>query len=324
MVFDKGWFGQHQKVLLFFVNTWIGKWFFRIHNDVPKGKKITGILPNCLTWDNKDGTVSTDFRTHDKFAKRLYYGLKPLWHLLHFLDYLFMDRWIPQYSFGFDTLTVYPSAGAVEPVDGSVYRNIASGETFFNLQINAGTYGSPSDSSAPAYGIYSHTDADKFVKLARAITLFDTSILPDNCNIFDVDYSIYVINKSNGLGLTASQSALHVTLSDPASNANIVAADYQQVGYVSTYDSISYSSISELARNTIPLGANGKNAVNKTGISLYGIVAGAEVEADADWASNTNSIVNMYFADRSGTSQDPRLIVTYSNSHRINFFFFLD
>ena len=29
----------------------------------------------------------TDFRTHEKFGKRLYYGLKPLWYILHFWDW---------------------------------------------------------------------------------------------------------------------------------------------------------------------------------------------------------------------------------------------
>ena len=53
IVFDKQWFKDHQKWLLIVINTWIGKWFFRIHKDVPKGKKITEItsltIPHFLT-----------------------------------------------------------------------------------------------------------------------------------------------------------------------------------------------------------------------------------------------------------------------------------
>ncbi len=102
IVFSKEWFEYHQKKLLWLANHKLGRWFLRIYKDCPKGKKIIKLLPNCYTWDNQDGTFSTDFRTHNKFAKRLYYGLKPLWYILHFWDWIIADRiWYPQLSIPF-------------------------------------------------------------------------------------------------------------------------------------------------------------------------------------------------------------------------------
>ena len=126
MSFSKQWFLKYQKILLRFCNTWIGRKILCIDgNKSSIGKnKIIHIESNAIWW--KTGRkVTAEFRTHDKFGKRLYYAFKPLWHLFHIWDLGF--GWQPNWNLGFDTLTVYPAAGANSPVDGGVGRRRTSG-----------------------------------------------------------------------------------------------------------------------------------------------------------------------------------------------------
>src|SRR5688572_20225406 len=141
MVFDEQWFKTHQRSLLWFANTRIGRWFFRINGNASSvgDNRIVGILPNAIFWKGKKRQqYHAEFRTHDKFAKRLYYGLKPIWSLLHLWDTIWANRVQPSWNVGFDTLTVYPAAGANSPVDGRVYRG-AVDETFGTIIAGAGS-----------------------------------------------------------------------------------------------------------------------------------------------------------------------------------------
>src|SRR5438105_15444444 len=95
MVFDRDWFLQHQTKLLWLVNfpltrRWF-RWVLRIR---PGDPGFRGIICE-VSPDNykvvrgfKDGELelSADFRTHPKFAKRLYYAFRPLWWMIHLWD----------------------------------------------------------------------------------------------------------------------------------------------------------------------------------------------------------------------------------------------
>ena len=92
-LFSPNWFFRNQNKLLVFVNTFIGRRFFRINGDRSSvgNRKIVEIAPNYIRWQNKDNSYSVEFRTHNKFTKRLYYQLYPVWYLLHIWDTL-LDR----------------------------------------------------------------------------------------------------------------------------------------------------------------------------------------------------------------------------------------
>lgn len=135
LAFNSGWFEQHQQKLLWLVNhpllSYWFRWVLRINgNRSAVGRqKITRINPEAIFWLLPNGTHKAELRTHPKFGKRLYHAFKPLWWSLHFLDWLFIDRWIPEYSFGFDSLTAYPQAGSGggnTTVDGVVYTFLQS------------------------------------------------------------------------------------------------------------------------------------------------------------------------------------------------------
>ena len=76
VVFSAAWFARHQRTLLWLLNAPVlGRWFrwvlcLRPH-DVGYRKPIVQLLPHAYTVANADGTRTTDFRAHAKYAKRL-------------------------------------------------------------------------------------------------------------------------------------------------------------------------------------------------------------------------------------------------------------
>lgn len=125
-VFSKEWFEKHQQKLRWFANTKIGRYTLRINGDRSSvGKnKIARINTNSITWVKNYVTreVVTEFRPHDKFAKRLYYAFRPMWWLMHGWDWVTFQQ--PRWNLGFDTLTQYPeSTGADNPIAERTVRS---------------------------------------------------------------------------------------------------------------------------------------------------------------------------------------------------------
>lgn len=105
-MFNKSWFLKHQKLLLWFANTFIGRWILCINgNRSSVGKnRILKIEPNAITWKLKETKkrihLQTEFRTHDKFSKRIKYAFYPLWLIIHTWDTLFANNYQPDWNLG--------------------------------------------------------------------------------------------------------------------------------------------------------------------------------------------------------------------------------
>jgi hypothetical protein len=139
------------------------RWILRIRKfDCPLKTKIAGIAPNNFTFNQKlvlidhiklkKGWViydptnrqhkrlrkscliekrialerTTDFRTHNKFSKRLFYAFYPVWWLAHQWDTLFANQWQPAWNLGFDTLTAGNTYYAGETL-GAIQNTIPTG-----------------------------------------------------------------------------------------------------------------------------------------------------------------------------------------------------
>src|SRR3990167_7802981 len=139
-MFNEYWFTKHQQILLFFLNTPLLRVWFRWFLCIEYKEPIDVILPNSISWKNK-GKITTEFRSHNKYAKRLYVGLYPLWWLCHQWDIAFY----PRFNLGFDTLgPVQPVAGDNSPIDGYVYRSGVD-ETFSSIRSGAGNGNNTTD-----------------------------------------------------------------------------------------------------------------------------------------------------------------------------------
>lgn len=320
-VFCKDWFQHHQNKLLWFANTWVGRRILRIHGDRSDvgNRKIIKILPNAITWRLDNAHCQTEFRTHDKFAKRLYYAFKPFWYLLHALDWIALDRteMLKQFSFGFDTLTAYPDPGAGSTTtDGGVFQ---SGDDVW-ATIRAATGNLILANSDPtSYLVYVqiNTTPNKWIYLLRSIYTFDTSALTAPANISAAIISFYIVSAATNT-LTASDWDVDVYTSTPASNNTLVAADFSQVGTVSqTGSPVLFSDIVTGAYGDFTLNATGIGNISKTGISKFA-TRSAKCDANGNTPTWDNvhgvAFVKSRYADYAGTSSDPKLVVTYTAS----------
>ena len=103
--------------------------------------------------------------------------------------------------------------------------------------------------------------------------------------------------------------------STPASNDNLVNADKSQVGTTDFGRSAQQDTLTAGAYNDITLNANGLTNISKTGISKFGGVFGFDFDnttTGLTWASGVFQAVSTAFADTAGTTNDPKLVITYT------------
>jgi hypothetical protein len=363
MVFSKEWFEKHNKTLCWFANAPIIKywfrWLLRINKDIPWNEKIDEIMPNAFTYGKKLVLVdcvklkngeevfnhskklhrklknkgllvkrlrcqqTTDFRTHDKFSKRLYYGLKPLWYILHFMDWAMLDRCeeLSKLSFGFSTLTQYPGTiSADNPVDGRVERSGVN-ESLGSIYTGAGVSYNYTEASGNALSMQSSTTTNQYQKYGKSIYCYDTSSIDDNATISAVDMFFYKISHVSNFGIN---DYVITSLATPASTSELQASDYNQVKTqaqdantymfgqnVAYYTNGQYNSCSAVTSSWLP----GFSEINKTGITKFGMTylnGWTNTTTGYTWRPNAESNLVIYFANQTGTTNDPKLIITYT------------
>ena len=322
--FGPWWFEKHQSKILWCLNApvvgMLARWILRIHRDCPKAE-IIDIKPNCYTIrGKKEEEYVTDFRTHWKFAKRVYFAFKPVWWIMHAWDEIFADKFIPQMSFGFDTLTSYPDAGSgVTTCDGyTLHGDGFTNYTFANLIAGAGEA-----SSVDGTAIYlarlrntTGTPTNRFRYLYRGLLTFDTSSLTSGAEVSAVTLTLEGVIKNNGLG----ESSLEIVSSAPASNNNIVNGDHDSLGSTS-FSSKAYGDYSAGgyppgggSDNDFTFNASGIAHVSKTGITCLGTRIGWDLNGSftGSWSATGDTYYTCVSADYTGTSYDPKLVVTYT------------
>lgn len=310
-VFSKKWFVLHQKKLLWFANTWFGRYVLRIHgkrSSVGKNR-IARIDPNAITWAVKKGKkkwiLQTEFRTHDKFAKRLYYAFLPIWWLFHGWDWLTFKK--PVWSLGFDTLTQYPrTIGTNEPCDGLLKGEHAN-STLADLIASAGT---STYSTTTGVALVASATENLYSSLYRAEFCFDTSSLTSGADISAVVLSLYGYSKANGLG----DIGVSITASTPAATSSLANSDFEAVGDVAFSTKV-YADLNTSGYTDWTLDSNGIANISKTGISCYGEKSTWDLAGSGPtWANSKNSLYYSRSASTAGTTSDPKLVVTYTVS----------
>lgn len=325
IVFDKNWFRTHQKSLLWFANTRVGRWVLRINgkrSSVGK-RRIIRIEPNAIWWGKRAGEnlhLTAEFRTNEKFARRLYFAFKPVWWIMHFLDWLLLDRfeWMKRWNFGFATLTQYPwSIANDNPCDGYTGRT-ASNETFTAIRGGVGVSGSNSNLLT---GLYAGSTSLRFNEMYRGIACFDTSSLTAGATISSATFSGYGFLKFNNIG----SDNLHAVSSTPGSTTSApVSTDYGAFGNTS-FGSVSYAAFSTSGYNDFTLNASGISNISKTAISQFGTKLGWDISGSfgGGWMNGQVTAFYTYAATETGTTQDPKLVVNYTVATAAtgNFFF---
>jgi len=287
-------------------------------HDVGYRGRIVALHGHYYTVRRDDGTLVSDFRTHRKYAKRLYYGLLPVWRLCHAWDRWVANPLIPAWNVGFDTLTAYPDPNPeTTTVDGQVVR-LSVDETWGTLRGGAGNFSDDSSADQQAVRLESSATSNQFGNLTRWIGLFDTSPLTSNAVPSAATVSIWCTGKADNLG---AAPATNVYSANPASNTALANADYGALGTTAYCDTnLAYSAWTTSAYNDMVLNATGIAAVAVSGVTKYGLRDALYDVANVapTWSSVQNTTINVNTADQTGTANDPKLVITYSRPLRSN------
>lgn len=196
-------------------------------------------------------------------------------------------------------------------VDGWAGAHITfPGGTWAALKAHPGGVGS--DSGTTAYvKIRSTSTTDRWFELARGVVLFDTSTLPDDVAI-SATLSLRGLAKRDDFGMTPD---INVYACNPASNTEILPADFTTFGSTPFSTTISYASWDINGWNDFVLNASGLAVINKTGITKLGLrnVNGDVNNSEPTWRSFDESGLTWWTADRS-EEDAPKLTVTYTTS----------
>lgn len=203
-------------------------------------------------------------------------------------------------------------------MDGDVGRDLDD-VTWATIHDNAdGTLAR--STSAGAYGmrIVPSATSEQWRSIVRYMSLFDTSSIADDDTIDSATYGVVGVTggKNDPDGITMNAAVVTTT---PASNTDIVTADYDQFGTVDQATRIAWASLTSdsATYTTFTLNATGLGNISKTGVTKFGIRNG---QYDADnvaptWNSGTsdNEWQIQHAEAVTGTTEDPKLAVTSSS-----------
>ena len=312
IVFSKEWFAKYNKQLCWVANSFIGNWVFKFKKcgDYIENR-IVRITPSSVAefvrWNGDKAEVKEIFFTTNKYALRLQKLFYPIWITFHIWD--IVTRPIPQLNLGFDTLTVYSVPG--DTVSGTVGRNLVN-ESWATIIAGAGLAEWDTGGDGNVY-IQCSSTTDQFGSNYRMIFLFDTSALTADATISAAVMSLYGIAKLDGG--TAITQDIDIYTSTPASDTALANADYGNTGTTSqTGSPITYAGFATGGYNDFTLDATGRGNISKTSITKFAARnANYDVAASAPtWSSNSDHYFIIGIGTSSGTSKDPKLVVTYT------------
>lgn len=210
------------------------------------------------------------------------------------------------------TLTVYPDASSGSTtVDGYVTRNTGgSNETLSAIRSNAATSASTTSTTFFTF-ITAGGITDRFTALCRIFMHFDTSALGSGASISDATLSLRGTAKSaSSLG----SAETHITSSTVTSDNSLTTSDYSALGSTS-FGSLTHASMSTSGYNDITLNASGISNVSLTGVSKFAGRYAWDLNNNLTGYSHTNntqSSMTFNSADATGTTNDPKLTITYT------------
>lgn len=147
----------------------------------------------------------------------------------------------------------------------------------------------------------------------RVALSFDTSGLPDNATISSAYLGVYVVSGGRDNNDDDGNDFIRVVQTTTASATNLVGEDYDQIGSVdnptagATDKDVSTTSTGTY--NNFALNAAGIGWINKTGWTKLGL---REDHDAVDVAPDGQNRITFYSSSQTGTSQDPKLEITYT------------
>ena len=218
----------------------------------------------------------------------------------------------------------------VEAVDTTIFSSAGDGDLRFQVNTNDAaawdavhdaTNGSGMDftaTSTTATTIQANTwddgGGDETLQISRSFIPFDTSTLPDNATITAVTLELYVtakINEDND-----GDDWINIYLSTQASESDLTVEDFDTCGDAIDNPTkgaadIDIGNINTTAYNTWTFNATGRGWISKTGFTKLCIREGHDA-IDSQTANGTQNRITISTSEEGGTSQDPKITVTYT------------
>lgn len=155
-------------------------------------------------------------------------------------------------------------------VDGLVARSSVPEETWATIIAGAGNFnrvGGFTGGLEYAFSFTKGASAGKFTDMGRMILTFDTSFL-SGAVVVSATLSVYGNAKTDPVGDLPN---LNVYGATPATNNNLVNADYGQTLAVAFSTPITYNNFSVTGYNNFALNDAGLLSINKTGITKFSL-----------------------------------------------------
>lgn len=231
---------------------------------------------------------------------------------------------------GLTTSTFYPDPNAESTtVDGPVVndRSTTSWDTTHDATSASndlglgGAFPSRGEPANWTEGIFSYQyQGGSRTIISRGFFLFDTASIDDTDTISSATFSWYVLYELDYSDNT-SQEYIALVSSTPASNTDLVVGDFDQCGDAINNPTkgasdLTNASVSLNAYNDWALNATGLGWITKTGVTKLGLREGHDVEdVVPTYSGDTNDVYSVAgrFADYTGTSSDPKLVVVHAS-----------
>jgi len=213
------------------------------------------------------------------------------------------------------TLTIYPDAGSGNTsADGPI--QVFGAATWAAARTASSGTAYPTTNHIFVMQVYRNSDSTAY-NLVRSIFTFDTSNGGLNplvgATINSATFSFYGISKNDGAG-NAYDTIL--VLSTPATDDDVVDGDFDQVS-ATLYSAVkTYADFSTSGYNDYALNAAGLAGIDRTGVTCLGLRNKNydidNVQPAASEGPPTSARTDGYFADQTGTTNDPKLVIDYT------------
>jgi hypothetical protein len=203
------------------------------------------------------------------------------------------------------TLTVYPDSGkpGTTSVDGEIgVRNDTSGN--YTTVHDAATGDTLDNGGTGKMQVLNYKSGANYL-IQRCIVNFDTSALTASATISAATLSVYDENDQED----NDNDALSLVTNTAAAANDYTTADYDQFGTVKQASDIDFGSLVVNSYNDMALNATGLGNISKTGVTKFGLRTANDIAASAPAAGNYKTFST---ADDAGTTQDPKLVITYT------------
>ena len=210
------------------------------------------------------------------------------------------------------TSTFYPDPDPESTtVDGECATSFASSTWLDHVD---GTGDLSDDSSAINYviRIRDGASAGQWANISRGFFLFDTASIGADT----IDSATLEVKGTGKADPDSVTPDINIYAVAPASDTALVAGDFDSEGATAYATAITYANWSVTAYNTFTLNSDGIAAIDKAGITKLGTLNANYDQARTAPTSNGSNNINHLsgkYADTTGTTDDPKLVVVHSS-----------